>query len=140
MLKNLKIAVRLQLGFVIVLIIALFGSWAVRGRLETITVDLLLAGENVIETTRDGLVRVDEILHTSHGVVTDVDLKVREIGADAQEDDPVIAQILDSVGIDLKSGIENAVSRFNQIEANIVAINDAVDAIREIPLLGSVDI
>ena len=33
---------------VVVLIISLFGSWVVRGRLETITVELLLAGENVL--------------------------------------------------------------------------------------------
>lgn len=120
---------------VVVLIFSLFGSWAVKGRLEEITVNLLLAGENVIETTREGLDRVDEILHTSHGVVTEVDSKVREVGTGVKESDPLFVEILDSIGIDLVSGIENAMSAFYQIEANVVAINDAVDAVREIPLL-----
>ena len=120
---------------VVVLIISLFGSWVVRGRLETITVDLLLAGENVITTTREGLDRVDVILDESHGKVIEIDSSVRDAGTEAQESDPLFAQILDSIGSDLRSGIENAVDAFNQIEANIVAINDAVDAVREIPLL-----
>ena len=120
---------------VVVLIVALFGSWLVRGRLETITIDLLLAGENVIAVTREGLDQVDEILAASHGTVEEVDIRVKEIGTDVQESDPLFAQILDSIGIDLKSGLENASDRFSQIEANIIAINDAVDAIMEIPLL-----
>ncbi len=120
---------------VIVLIISLFGSWVVRSRLETITVDLLLAGESVIATTREGLGRVDEILDTSHGKVIAIDSSIKEAGSEAQESDPRFAQLLDKIGIDLKSGIENAVDVFNQLEANIIAVNDAVDAVREIPLL-----
>lgn len=120
---------------VVVLIIALFGSWVVKGRLETITIDLLLAGENVIATTREGLDRVDEILATSHETVEEVDTGIKEIGTGAKESDPLFAQILDSIGIDLKSGLENAAGAFSQIEANVVAINDAVEAIMEIPLL-----
>ena len=46
----------------IALIVGLFGSWVVRARLETISIELLLAGENVVEVSRDGLERVDEIV------------------------------------------------------------------------------
>jgi len=120
---------------IIVLIIALFGSWVVRGRLETITVNLLLAGENVITAAQDGLDHVDEILQTSHTKVTEIDSAVKDVGAGIRESDPAFAQFLDSRGIDLKMGIENAASAFNQLEANIIAINDAMDAIREVPLL-----
>lgn len=120
---------------VIILIISLFGSWVVRSRLETITVDLLLAGENVVETTRGGLERVDELLNTSHGVVTEVDSRVKEIGTGIQESDPLFIEWLESRGLALRSNIENAVITFNQLEANIIAINDAVDAVRDIPLL-----
>jgi hypothetical protein len=120
---------------VVVLIIALFGSWVVRGRLETISVNLLLAGENVIAATQEGLDRVDEILDTSHDTVTEIDSAVRDVGAGIRESDPIFVQFLDSRGIDLKMGIENAASAFIQLEANIIAINDAIDAIREVPLL-----
>ena len=40
---------------VVVLIIALFGSWAVKARVQTTTISLLIAGENVVATTRDRL-------------------------------------------------------------------------------------
>lgn len=121
---------------IVVLIVALFGSWAVKARLETTSIELLLAGENVVEVTRDGLARVDEVLDTSTAIVEEVDVKVRQLGEDAQDSDPLFAQILDSIGIDLKSGIESAFNSFTQIEANIMAINDAVDAVRDIPILG----
>ncbi len=120
---------------VVVLIISLFGSWMVRGRLETITVELLLAGENIIETTRGGMARLDEILENSHNMVTEVDSAVKDLGTEILESDPLFVEILDLLGVDLKSGVENAVIIFNELEANVVAVNDAVDAVREIPLL-----
>lgn len=125
----------LSIAAIVVLIIALFGSWMVRGRLETASVKLLLAGENVIAVTQEGLDRVDTILETSQDKVTEIDSAVRDVGAGIRDSDPVFVQFLDSRGIDLRAGIDNATSVFKQLEANIVAINDAVDAIRTVPLL-----
>jgi len=46
----------LSIMAVVVLIASLFGSWVVRGRLETSSIDLLLAGENMVATTQERLV------------------------------------------------------------------------------------
>lgn len=124
---------------VIALVVGLFASWAVKARMETVSIDLLLAGENVVETTRDGLARIDEILYTSSELVNDVDAKVTEIGEGVKESDPLFVQLLDSIGVDLKSTLDNAADSFSQIEANVVAINDAVEAFTAIPLLGVQD-
>ncbi len=121
---------------IIALIVALFGSWVVRGRLETISVDMLLAGETAIEKTREGLVRVDGLLDESTVVVTEVDAKVRAVGDDLKAKETAVTEVLQTVGIDLAPSIEQAQARFEQIAANLVAINDAVDAVRAIPLLG----
>jgi len=120
---------------VIAMIVALFGSWVVKARLETQVTALLLAGENVVEVTRTGLARVDSVLETSTGVVEDVDTRIKEIGAGIKEGDLLLTNLLDTIDFDLKNSIETAVTTFNQIEANIVAINDALDAIAEIPML-----
>lgn len=121
---------------IVVLIIALIGSWAVKGRLETISVDMLLAGETAIEKTREGLDRVDNLLGESNAVVEEVDTRVQEIGDDLKANETTVTEILQVVGIDLAPSIEQAQARFEQIAANLVAINDAVDAVKAIPLLG----
>jgi len=37
--------------------------------------------------------------------------------------------------LDLRTGVENAADIFNQVEANVIAVNEAVNAIKAIPLL-----
>jgi hypothetical protein len=66
-------------------------------------------------------------------VVTEIDTRARERGLAAQESDPRFVQFLDSRSIDLRTGIENASDIFNQVEANIIAVNEAVNAIKAIP-------
>lgn len=68
-------------------------------------------------------------------MVTEIDTRARERGLAAQESDPRFVQFLDSRSIDLRTGIENASDIFNQVEANIIAVNEAVNAIKAIPLL-----
>ncbi|MFN2126123.1 MAG: hypothetical protein ACK2UP_21725 [Candidatus Promineifilaceae bacterium] len=63
---------------VIVLVVSLFGSWVVRGRRQTSSIELLPAGENMIATTQERMVRVDEHLRTANGVVTEIDTRARE--------------------------------------------------------------
>jgi hypothetical protein len=66
-------------------------------------------------------------------VVTEIDTRARERGLAVQESDPRFVQFLDSRSIDLRTGIENAADIFNQVEANIIAVNEAVNAIKAIP-------
>lgn len=120
---------------VIALIIGLFGSWSVKARVETTALSLLLTGENVVTVTRDGLARVDELLETSSSVVTDVDNRIRELGAGLENSEIFLDRIRESTDNELVNAVESAVTTFNQIEANIVAINDAVEAFRAIPML-----
>jgi len=124
---------------IIALIIALFGSWSVKAQLETTTIGLLLTGEQVIATSREGFVRVNDLLDTSTEIVGKVDTTARELKAGVENNERVVAQMFDSVDIDLKQAIENAGAIFNQIDANVVAINDAVDAVNKIPLVNIED-
>ncbi len=121
---------------VVALIAGLFGSWVVRARLETATIEFLLAGENAIRASQEVIVRVDGILETSTAVVDEVDTTIRGIGTNIQESDPVFGRLLDAAGIDLRSRIESAVQQFTMIEANIIAVNEAIDAFTSIPMLG----
>lgn len=124
---------------IIALIVALFGSWSVKAQLETTTIGLLLTGEQVIATSREGFVRVNDLLDTSTEIVGKVDTTARELQAGVENNERVVAQMFDSVGIDLKEAIENAGAIFNQIDANVVAINGAVDAVNNIPLVNIED-
>jgi DNA repair exonuclease SbcCD ATPase subunit len=120
----------------IAMIIALFGSWVVKARLEMTVTELLLAGENVTQITREAINRVDGTLGTAIEVVDDVDAKITEIGQGISERAPLLNQLLDSLNSDLVNTVNNAVETFRQIEANIIAINDAMEAISAIPMLG----
>jgi conjugal transfer/entry exclusion protein len=120
----------------IVMIIALFGSWVVKARLEMTVTELLLAGENVTQLTRESINRVDGTLNTAIEVVDNVDAKITEIGQGISDRAPLFNQLLDSLNGDLVNTVNNAVETFRQIEANIIAINDAMEAISDIPMLG----
>lgn len=120
----------------IAMIIALIYSWVLKSRVETTVTQLLVAGENVTQVTREAISRVDESLDKSIGVINNVDARINEIAQGVTDNAPLFNQLLDSINIDLKSGVENAANSFLQIEANIIAINDAVDAITAIPMLG----
>jgi uncharacterized membrane protein len=121
---------------VVALIVGLFGSWVARARLETTSIELLLSGERAIAVSREGLGRVDGVLQRSSGAVAEVATRVQSAGTRVVESDPLIQTILEPVAGDLLPRIESAVEIFNQVEANVVAINDAIDAVAAIPVLG----
>jgi uncharacterized membrane protein len=121
---------------VVALIVGLFGSWVARARLETTSIELLLSGERAIAVSREGLGRVDGVLQRSSGAVAEVAARVQSAGTRVVESDPLIQTILEPVAGDLLPRIESAVEIFNQVEANVVAINDAIDAVAAIPVLG----
>ena len=121
---------------IIAMIVGLFGSWVVRAQVEATGTQLLLAGESAIATTRESLERVDGLLETSSDFVGNVDARVQEIGTNLKSNQDIVLNILDRVNGDIVPTIEQAVATFRAVEANLVAINEAIDAFKAIPVLG----
>jgi chromosome segregation ATPase len=120
---------------IVLLIVGLFGSWVVKAQLEASSIQFLLAAEGAITTTREGLGRVTDLLDTSSSFVEEVDSRIKQLGADLTENESIVTGILRTIGTDLEPTIRQAFDLVNQIEANLTAINDAVEAVRVIPML-----
>lgn len=121
---------------IIASIIGLFGSWVVKARLETASIGLLLSAEGAIGATRQGVARIDGLLDTSTAVVDDVNVRIGELGTKIEENTRIVGRVVDTINVDLVPAIQSAVESFKQVQANVVAINDAVDAVAAIPMLG----
>jgi hypothetical protein len=121
---------------IIAMIVGLFGSWVVKAQVETTGTQLLLAAESAIATTRSSLVQVDGLLETSSEFVGNVDARFQQIGTDLKSNQDIVLGILDRVNADIVPTIERAVGTFRAVEANLLAINEAIDAVKAVPVLG----
>lgn len=121
---------------IIASIIGLFGSWVVKARLETASIGLLLSAESAIGATRQGVARIDGLLDTSTAAVDDVNVRIGELGTKIEENTRIVGKVVDTISVDLVPAIQSAVDSFKQVQANVVAINDAIDAVAAIPMLG----
>jgi hypothetical protein len=121
---------------IILSIVSLFGSWVVRARAETVGTQLLLSAEQVIGVTRGGLGRAGGLLDRSGQVVDDVNSRLEGIGTQVAENTRLVDSALDLVGADLQPLISSVITTFDDVLANVIAINDAADAVAAIPLLG----
>lgn len=120
----------------IAMIVGLFGSWVVKAQVEATGTQLLLAGETAIATTRDGLVRVDGLLDSSSQFVGEVDSRIQSLSSNLATNEEIVIGVLQRVNENIVPTIQQAAETFRVIESNLLAINDAIDAVKGIPVLG----
>lgn len=121
---------------IILSIVSLFGSWVVRARAATVGNQLLLSAEEVITVTRGGLGRAGGLLDRSGQVVGDVNSRLEGIGTQVAENTRLVESALNLVSADLQPLVSSVITTFDQVLANVIAINDAADAVAAIPMLG----
>ncbi len=120
---------------ILALIAGIIGSWFVNAQLRVAGTNLLLSGETTIVTVRQGLNSADTLLDSSISGLTEIQTRAEQIGALAGDNSVIVDRVLQRLDIDIVPAISRATETFAAVEANLLAINEAVAAIDAIPML-----
>ena len=77
------------------------GAWIVRAQLATDLVDIATEAEARATTAKRGLDRLDAALSRTHDQVTGVERDVQALGADLEQNRPLLDAITDKVGVEI---------------------------------------
>jgi len=121
--------------FLVGIVAGIFGSWVVRNQVTDATVKLLTAGETLIDTASQGFQRVDDRLQQSVDRVNEIEGRIEELGTDLEQNS-IIVNVLDTAfGDELGPIISDLRATVEGLANTIFAINDAIDAANNIPLV-----
>jgi hypothetical protein len=120
---------------VLVVVAGLFGSWVVYSQVTAVTLNLLTAGENIVMTTSNGVNRIDERLDVSQQRIDTVDEKVIALGAELADTSLLVAAIDKTIGDELYPILEAVGDTAVTIRETSASINNAIQAINDIPFI-----
>lgn len=115
------------------MIAGMVGSWALNNTITQVGVDVLNAGSDFVGFTLDVGTQVETLLTDAQSVVTEVEGEIERVGDDFSQTDIMdnIAQLLDT---DLETIVNDIESFFASIQQTALALADALDAVRGLPL------
>lgn len=120
---------------VIVVLAGFVGSWVVRNKVTTVTVNLLTVGETAVSSASDSVNRVDDRLDESVANVNEVETAVLDAG-DVLKDNSVIGHVISqTIGAELAPVLNTARDTIVTVAELTFALNDAIDAANEIPFV-----
>jgi chromosome segregation ATPase len=138
--QNLKriLAVIVMIISALVLVLSLAGiagAWIVRAQLATDLVDIATEAEARATTAKRGLDRLDAALSRTHDQVTGVERDVQALGADLEQNRPLLDAITDKVGVEIGPLFDSAREIMTTIRETVTAVSSAIDAINAIPFI-----
>jgi uncharacterized protein YoxC len=120
---------------IIALIAGIIGSWFVNAQLRVTGTNLLLTGETSLVTVRQGLDRADSLLSLSISGLTEIETRAGQIGAVVTENNIIVDGVLQRLNVDIEPALTRATDNFQLVEANLMAIDEAIAAIDAIPFM-----
>lgn len=127
------IAIVISLVFLIVCIGGIVFSWSINTPLTETTTRVLTGFERVLQAADNGLERVDTRLSEAQTNVQTFEDRIQEAGETLSETS-IVYQVLDrTVGDELFPKIETAGETVRSVADSVVAFNETLEAINEIP-------
>lgn len=120
---------------VIAVLAGFVGSWVVRNRVTTITVNLLTVGETAVAATSDSVNQVESRLGESADKVMTVEDRIVGAGDVLKDNSIIIALINETIGDELAPTLTSAKETAVTVANLTFALSDAVDAANNVPFV-----
>jgi chromosome segregation ATPase len=111
------------------------GAWIMRAQLATSLLGVVTAAESRVATMEQGLGQLDTALNRARDQVTAIERQVQSLGADAEENRPLVTAISDALGLDLAPLVERARDLVTTMRETTAALNGTIEAINAIPFV-----
>ena len=129
------IVVVLSVLGLLVALAGIVGSWVVRNRVTTITVNLLTVGETAVAAANGAVHRIDDRLDVSQDRIDTLETNINNAGTDLQETSLVGQVIANQISDELALSINEARATAVSIADFIFTLNDAIEAANDIPFV-----
>jgi archaellum component FlaC len=113
----------------------LAGSWAVGGAVKDGTTKVLSGVERALETTDNGLARVDARLEGARANVNTIEEAAKLLGDKIEGTDFALLLIEKTIGEELFPKIESARETVDTVRASVIGFNNTLEAANEIPFV-----
>lgn len=120
---------------VIAVLAGFVGSWMVRNRVTTVTVNLLTVGETAVAATSDSVNQVENRLGESADKVIAVEEGIVGAGEMLKDNSIIIALINETIGDELAPALTSAKETAVTVANLTFALSDAVDAANNVPFV-----
>ncbi|MEJ2211052.1 MAG: hypothetical protein P8129_18715 [Anaerolineae bacterium] len=132
------LAVVVMVVSILVLVLGLAGiagTWIVRARVHTAVVDIVTGAEARAANVQQGLDQLDTALTQAHDQVAAVEQEVLALGADLDQNQPLLTAISDKLGLDLAPLVDRAREIMATIRETAAAMNSIVETVNALPFI-----
>jgi len=136
--RILAVVVMVIAALVLVLgLTGLAGTWVVRTQLGTGLESIVTTAETRAETVQRGLDRLDGTLAQAASEIAAVEQEVQRLGADLEQNKPLLTAISDKLGLELSPLVTKAGEIVTTIRETVAAVNSIVEGVNALPFVTS---
>ncbi len=117
--------------------VGIAGAWIVRGQLRGNLEEIVTAAETRAETVQQELDRLESTLSRAIDEVATVEREVERLGADLEQNTPLLTAISDRLGLQLSPLIDKAGELVVTIRETVAAVNSIVESVNALPFVSS---
>jgi phage-related protein len=132
------LAVAVMVVSILVLVLSLAGvagTWILRARVHTAVVDIVTGAEARAANVQQGLDQLDTALTQANDQVAVVEQEVLALGADLDQNQPLLTTISDKLGLDLAPLVDKAREIMGTIRETAAAVNSIVETVNTLPFI-----
>jgi hypothetical protein len=111
------------------------GTWVARARLSSSILGVFTAVETRLDTVDQGLDRADAVLTEARDEVAAVQESVEALGADVEQNKPVVTVISNTMGAELAPLVNTTREVVRTAREAVVAVNSTVEALNAMPFV-----
>jgi hypothetical protein len=116
-------------------VVGIVGTWVARARLSSSILGVLTAVETRLDTVDQGLDRADAVLTEARDEVAAVQESVEALGADVEQNKPVVTVISNTMGAELAPLVNTTREVVRTAREAVVAVNSTVEALNAMPFV-----
>lgn len=113
------------------------GSWALNNAITQVGVGVLSAGADFVGVTLETGSRVETLLTNAQTLVTEVDSEIERVGPEFSQNNDILDGIAELLDTDLETIVSDANTFFGSIQRTALALADALDSVRSLPLVAN---
>lgn len=117
--------------------VGIAGAWIVRGQLRGNLEEIVTAAETRAETVQQELDRLESTLSRAIDEVATVEREVERLGADLEQNNPLLTAISDRLGLQLSPLIDKAGELVVTIRETVAAVNSIVESVNALPFVSN---
>lgn len=117
--------------------VGIAGAWIVRGQLRGNLEEVVTAAETRAETVQQELDRLESTLSRAIDEVATVEREVERLGADLEQNTPLLTAISDRLGLQLSPLIDKAGELVVTIRETVAAVNSIVESVNALPFVSN---